>query len=273
MEHKIVALFQLVMAGRTAAIHAATRQRRRNDRHAAANARVSRTSTPQPPAANGAEPEEPAFVPLPPLAVAPYLEAYGYQAADANTWQVPPCADGSAERGTQLELGVVGHTEVDGHTWYTIVCSIVLGKNRGSLDWRVHRRLHQLREYLHAHVKTEMGEDVYRQHFADAHFARSGGLPGTTARLHTWCGALTSCINTGRAPPAVVAVVLHFFEAPERDLDKLETTDDGDIEVCLEVDDEELRQVPSWQPSLRQTASAPPAPRTLSRSVEDLRMD
>mmetsp|Transcript_16249 Transcript_16249/g.30371 ORF Transcript_16249/g.30371 Transcript_16249/m.30371 type:complete len:265 (-) Transcript_16249:81-875(-) len=260
------------MAGRTGAIHAANRRRRSNVGHSTASARVSRTSTPQPPPVNGAAAEElePAFVPLPPLAVAPYLEAYGYQAADANAWQVPPCADGSAERGTQLELGVVGHTEVDGHTWYTIVCSLAFGKDRGSLDWRVHRRLVQLREYLHAHVKTEMGEDTYQKHFADAHFARSGGLPGTTARLHTWCGALTACINTGRASPAVVALVLHFFEAPERDLDKCETMDDGDIEVCLEADDEEPRQIASWSPSLRETASAAPAPRTRSRSIEDL---
>lgn len=152
--------------------------------------------------------------------VPPYLERYGYSATSAENWQMPPTAESAAEvaaeRGwPQLTIQVSGHSEVDGHTWYTIGCSLTLS-GAGRMNWSVLRRLSQLREALHSEVKVMLGRD-YEKHFTDAPFAKKGGLPGTTARLNTWCGALATCINTGSAPPTVVANSLRFFEAPVPD--------------------------------------------------------
>merc|ERR1711957_150162 len=54
----------------------------------------------------------------------------------------------------------------------------------------------------------------YESHFAEAPFARHGGLPGTSTRLAAWLGALASCANNGALDPELHAYVLRFLHAP-----------------------------------------------------------
>mmetsp|Transcript_82460 Transcript_82460/g.267105 ORF Transcript_82460/g.267105 Transcript_82460/m.267105 type:complete len:521 (+) Transcript_82460:408-1970(+) len=155
------------------------------------------------------------FVPLASLAVASYLEAYGYCAADAEAWKVRPgqrlpgAWSGGAPR---LELRVSGHEELDGKTFYRLSCSLSNALVRA--DWTALRRLTQLREDLHDAVKHDLGPDAYTVRFANAPFAHHGGLRGTTARLDAWFQAFAGCINGGTAKPSLVALTLYFLEAP-----------------------------------------------------------
>jgi len=164
------------------------------------------------------------FVQMAPVAVAPYLQAYGFAALDPSSWRVPPGSAGatpsSGSRAVppapKLVLQMEGHKEVDGHTLYSLVCS--LADETVCINWCAQRRLQQLREDLHDAIKGELGE-AYHRHFGRAPFAHKGGLPGTTARLQSWVSTLAACVNAGHAPPSVVALVLSFFEAPEWKLD------------------------------------------------------
>jgi len=158
------------------------------------------------------------YTPLTPLAVPPFLEAYGYAAADADTWRVRP---GSAEARQSsescvpaIQLGVSGHEEMDGHTLYTLSCAFILEPLH--IEWSIKRRLVQLREELYTNVKLVLGSD-YTRHFAATPFAHKGGVPGTTARLDAWFQSLAACINWGGASPSFVALALHYLEAPEPD--------------------------------------------------------
>merc|ERR1712232_756346 len=42
-----------------------------------------------------------------------------------------------------------------------------------------------------------------------------GGMRGTTSRLKHWLSSLAGIINAGAAPPAVVGLVLAFFQVPD----------------------------------------------------------
>lgn len=180
----------------------------------------------------GDEADAPDFAPLPALAVAPYLEPYGYHAADAHQWRQSPSSaatgaggavTGGAEAddsvaearkaGPRLSLLVAGHREDGGHTWYTLACSLEAPAIQ-RLEWHAHRRLAQLRLGLHDRTKAELGVN-YPKYFGEAPFAKKGGLPGTTARLHSWFAALAECINAAAAPPALVAIVLRFLDTPD----------------------------------------------------------
>jgi len=66
---------------------------------------------------------------------------------------------------------------------------------------------------LHDPVKQAFG-DEYNKHFAKIGFAQRMGFAGTTQRLKKWLSALAVTINTGNAPSQVVALTLHFLEAP-----------------------------------------------------------
>lgn len=152
-----------------------------------------------------------------PVAVAPYLQAYGFAAVDPKTWRVSPGSSSSSTAPAPVvELQVEGHQEVEGHTLYSLTCALVDGSV--NTNWNAQRRLQQLREDLHDVVKVELG-DSYSQHFASTPFAHKGGLIGTTARLRSWLCTLATCINKGRIPPSVVALVLSFLDAPEWKLD------------------------------------------------------
>lgn len=173
------------------------------------------------------------FVPLAPLAVAPYLEDYGYEAADAASWRPGEAGRSSGSWATSwaskssdtrrwpsrrggrpvLELRVVGHEEMKGHTMYTVECSLAL-RSAFRLDWQASRRLAQLRKDLLGRVKHTLG-DAYPKRFGQTPFASKGGLPGTTARLNAWFGALAACVNELATSPSVVGLALHFLDAPE----------------------------------------------------------
>lgn len=144
----------------------------------------------------------------------PFLAKYGYAAADAETWEKPPCPAGDGEEpGSQLELRVAGHQEADGHTWYEVECSLTSPRLR-KLNWQAKRRLVQLREELHDVVKAQM-RSTYTDYFGATPFAHKGAPRGTTARLGAWFGALAACINTGGCSPRIVAITLQFLTVPE----------------------------------------------------------
>mmetsp|Transcript_36098 Transcript_36098/g.90827 ORF Transcript_36098/g.90827 Transcript_36098/m.90827 type:complete len:231 (+) Transcript_36098:103-795(+) len=150
----------------------------------------------------------------------PFLANYGYTAESSSSWKEIPGNGSSAaasERSIghpKLDIRVQGHEEAEGHTLYSVECSLSGPKVR-QLDWSVKRRLRYFREGLHDPVKEHLGVGPYEQHFAGAPFAKKGGLPGTTSRLDTWCIALATCINARGCSPSMVAMVLHFFEVPE----------------------------------------------------------
>merc|ERR1719183_3201169 len=81
------------------------------------------------------------------------------------------------------------------------------------MEWRIQRRLCQLREDLHDFVKSELGKS-YNDLFSETPFARCGGMKGTTARLTKWLEKLSYCINQLLVGPLLVALVLSFFDAP-----------------------------------------------------------
>eukprot|EP00930_Biecheleria_cincta_P042499 TRINITY_DN29247_c0_g1_i2.p1 TRINITY_DN29247_c0_g1~~TRINITY_DN29247_c0_g1_i2.p1 ORF type:complete len:213 (-),score=39.52 TRINITY_DN29247_c0_g1_i2:73-711(-) len=124
------------------------------------------------------------------------------------------CASNISGLSPELSLGVAGHCEEDGHTMYEISCALRPAEQKFSPTvWSCKRRLCHLREGLHDKVKDSLGE-AYAAHFADAPFARRGGMPGTTARLGTWLGVLARCLSTGVLPADCCAQVLRFLDAP-----------------------------------------------------------
>lgn len=156
---------------------------------------------------------------LSPEALIAFLRKYGYNLADGQTWKMTSRLDetGVEEQvvdvGTQLELDVTGHEERDGHTWYNLDCALgAPGARR--LHWRTRWRLAELRARLHDPVKAGLGA-TYDRHFATTPFAHKGGLPGTTARLKSWCVSLAACLNAGDCSPQVCGQTLWFFDPPE----------------------------------------------------------
>lgn len=140
----------------------------------------------------------------------PCLEKFSYAPGDAVQWQVRPGRKGS---GPELCATVKKHREVDGHTLCIVKCSLACNWFR--VTWEAPRRLKHLRQSLHDPLKQTMGPHIYARHFAGAPFACRGGLPGTTARLSAWFGALAHCMNTGGCSPADVSFVLQFLDTPE----------------------------------------------------------
>lgn len=112
-------------------------------------------------------------------------------------------------------MGVECHYEQDGHTLYEVRCSLRAHALQRPLAWRVARRLEALRRELHDAVKAGLDKEVYSRTFRSAPFALRGGLPGTTARLSGWLGALAGCANAGECPPSLLAQVLVSLEVPE----------------------------------------------------------
>lgn len=138
------------------------------------------------------------------------MRPYGYAVASPERWCVRPSK--SPGKPT-LRLLVTGHTELEGHTFYCLQCWLAVEDPPVRLDWTAQRRLLQLREELHDAAKNELGGS-YMHVFSKAPFAKRGGPSGTTSRLQVWLETLAACINTGKAPPALVAQVLLFLDAP-----------------------------------------------------------
>ncbi|CAJ1426377.1 unnamed protein product [Effrenium voratum] len=130
--------------------------------------------------------------------------------APEDMWLIRP---GTGKTPT-VAFEVSGHEERAGHTWYQLNCFLTLTGAPSSLSWKTEKRLSSLREEMHDRVKEALGQN-YASHFAKTPFAMKGGLPGTTARLNAWFGALGSVMNKGEAPPSLVAVILQFLEVPE----------------------------------------------------------
>lgn len=159
-----------------------------------------------------------AMSPLPECGAVTYLSSYGYRAASEAFWRVSPGTPGMS--GPLLQIRVTQHIEASRHTWYMIECTLVMEGDFGvmpPIDWLAPRRLLHLRRDLHDRVERSLGP-LYTSVFDfGRHFAKRGGLPGTTAQLNKWCSALCDCINAGTAAPEVVAMVLWFLEAPAPD--------------------------------------------------------
>jgi len=140
----------------------------------------------------------------------PILKRYGYVALTAKSWEM------SVEQ-PELHLGMVDGYRVistpEHHTWYAISGTVTAGKSSATRQWLVERRLAHIRTLLHDPVKQGLGK-AYSQHFAKARFAHHGALPGTAMRLASWLAALSKAINSKALPPALVASILVFLEAP-----------------------------------------------------------
>lgn len=146
-----------------------------------------------------------------------FLTLFGFQAESEASWGPGHAIHVTAGTQILLEVAVTGHEESDGHTWYVLSCALWRpAVDFGRAEWVVHRRLSHVREGLHEIVKQRLGSD-YAEHFGAAPFARSGGLPGTTARLRGWCQAFTRAANAGALPPGIIACALRLFDAPARD--------------------------------------------------------
>lgn len=151
--------------------------------------------------------------PVSPQEVVPYLAVHGYIAVDAVSWGTAWRA-GSAGCWPLLEIEISRHIEAAGHTWYILQGSLQVANGGWMSDiaWIAPRRLKHLRHSLHAPIKAMLGTS-YAKHFDGVRFPRSG-MMGTTTKLQRWFNRLAACINALSVPPLVVALVLHFLEAP-----------------------------------------------------------
>jgi len=143
-----------------------------------------------------------------------YISAYGYAPKDEDLWQVASVCQSRPEplRPT-FQANVQRHVEGADHTWYLLESSLLLDRPPHRLDWLAPRRLAHIRQYLYVPVKAAFGEE-YNKQFAKVGFAQRMGPRGTTKKLGKWLSALAATINSRIAPPRVVALTLHFLEAP-----------------------------------------------------------
>jgi len=140
----------------------------------------------------------------------PLLKRFGYAALSAKSWE-------TTVELPELHLGMIdGCREISNprhHTWYAINGKIITGKGATTRQWLVERRLAHIRTLLHHPVKQELGK-AYSHHFEKARFACHGAPPGTFTRIASWLAALSKAINSKALPPALVATLLIFLEAP-----------------------------------------------------------
>jgi len=142
--------------------------------------------------------------------VVSYLGACGYAAESPTKWSAVRL---SCLGKPVLRLALGGHSERQKHTYYDIQCTFTARKPTLRLDWNVQRRLTQLRDEFHDMVKEGLGKD-YATVFAQAPFARRGGLAGTTGRLQVWLETLATCVNEESLSPDLVAKILQYLDAP-----------------------------------------------------------
>jgi len=125
-----------------------------------------------------------------------------------------------------LHLRVLSHAEEQGHTQYSIQCTLVARDipvlewvdSLPIFEWVVKKRLKQIRNGIHQLVKRELGSKQYTRRFGSARFARFFGPPGTTARLNGWCRALEDCVRDEVLTQCTLMAVLVFLEAPPMSL-------------------------------------------------------
>lgn len=121
-----------------------------------------------------------------------------------------------------LSFNLEGHSEVDGHTMYKILCKIGSTPQSGpnsanaanDIVWTRQARLADLREQLHDPLKDASPEE-YKRIFKNTPFAAHGGIPGTTDRLSAWMAALASwCSTPSSIPASTMSLILRFLQAP-----------------------------------------------------------
>lgn len=137
------------------------------------------------------------------------LEPYRYRARSSSEWE-------SIDHELQLTIQVRDHMETKGHTLYQVQCTLssVRDVTVPSFTWACQRRLDHIRKGLHDVAKEHMGS-FYAGCFKGAPFAHRGGIAGTTKRLDVWCARFARCVNSGAAPPFVVAQALKLLHAPQ----------------------------------------------------------
>eukprot|EP00929_Paragymnodinium_shiwhaense_P069985 TRINITY_DN35388_c0_g1_i1.p1 TRINITY_DN35388_c0_g1~~TRINITY_DN35388_c0_g1_i1.p1 ORF type:complete len:348 (+),score=58.33 TRINITY_DN35388_c0_g1_i1:216-1259(+) len=153
-----------------------------------------------------------------------FLRWLGYDASSDSEWSEAHLARIAGKSNLHLDINLVGHEEIEGHTWYTIHCKMFKpdGQQHGEpsaepVQWVRHRRLIHLREELHDAVRCRLSDQEYQEHFGSTPFARYGGFPGTTARLSAWCRALATALNAGVLPPSLAATTLMVLSVPVKD--------------------------------------------------------
>lgn len=117
----------------------------------------------------------------------------------------------------ELSIRITNHEEVRKHTQYHVECSITWPAEDAIYSvhtWALELRLRHFRKYLHDVVKRELGSS-YNKLFKGAHFARHGGLSGTTSRLNRWLGRLARNLNLRLLPPVLNEAVYTYLGAPE----------------------------------------------------------
>eukprot|EP00927_Polykrikos_kofoidii_P019279 TRINITY_DN18993_c0_g2_i1.p1 TRINITY_DN18993_c0_g2~~TRINITY_DN18993_c0_g2_i1.p1 ORF type:complete len:570 (-),score=84.96 TRINITY_DN18993_c0_g2_i1:482-2191(-) len=146
------------------------------------------------------------------------LSKFGFEAVSDDEWDPRHVARVKADQQPLLEIAVTGHEESDGHTWYIFVCALWRPSvDFGRVEWTVHRRLSHIREGLHDPAKARMDPKLYTEYFGSAPFATRGGLPGTTARLRSWCQAFARAVNGSVVQPGIVAFALRLLDGPAKD--------------------------------------------------------
>eukprot|EP00927_Polykrikos_kofoidii_P069768 TRINITY_DN65383_c0_g1_i1.p1 TRINITY_DN65383_c0_g1~~TRINITY_DN65383_c0_g1_i1.p1 ORF type:complete len:305 (+),score=40.01 TRINITY_DN65383_c0_g1_i1:51-965(+) len=141
------------------------------------------------------------------------LLRFGYPCSpDCSKWEfsLAEVSKGARAQWPKLEVDITGHEERDGHTWYMIKCTID-PVGRAPKEWKLERRLKQIREDWHDVIKYNCGWDGYNKQLPD-HFASRGGLKGTTRALNEWAKGVARAMNMGKATPSVVRETLKFLE-------------------------------------------------------------
>lgn len=139
-----------------------------------------------------------------------FLQSLGYRTVSDDKWHKAPMDGGPA-----LKFSLTKSESHAYHNWYLVDCELLGSAINGGqmVKWRSPRRLCQLRWDLHDRVKTWMGES-YSLHFSRTPFAKTGGPPGTMARLSAWLETLSNVLNNGTAMPRTVSLALRFFQVP-----------------------------------------------------------
>eukprot|EP00930_Biecheleria_cincta_P073113 TRINITY_DN60434_c0_g1_i1.p1 TRINITY_DN60434_c0_g1~~TRINITY_DN60434_c0_g1_i1.p1 ORF type:complete len:254 (-),score=34.40 TRINITY_DN60434_c0_g1_i1:100-861(-) len=110
-----------------------------------------------------------------------------------------------------------GYDTIHGHLYCRIVCRLDLKTPGAICEWRIQRRLSQIREKLHDVVKTYIGSDRYcREFHPDTPFAHRGSfkVPGNGRRTKRWLGRLVNLCSAGKLDKQVVKHTLDFLVEP-----------------------------------------------------------
>jgi len=110
-----------------------------------------------------------------------------------------------------------GYDTIQGHLYCRIVCRLDLKTPGAVCEWRIQRRLSQIRDKLHDVVKTYIGSDRYcREFHPDTPFAHMGSfkVPGNGKRTKRWLSRLVKLCSEGRLDNQVVKHTLDCLAEP-----------------------------------------------------------